>query len=213
MTQHFTRRTVSAEFFCPKCARSTQHRIDDGHKGPCLYRQFDGYPTGMGKDLQEFLAPITMINGISTENYCKHCGDSKYLHEGNGSGACRNYEPKVKAANGMGCLAAQIVAHFKTELGGIYLHASGSRDLGEEFVYTIRTTRQLQLMVQGGATTYFGLPGTKQDNMPVLYQGDVDGFDPEREQDGYKKLQPDIVNDWAKAQPASVPKRRTRKQA
>jgi hypothetical protein len=36
MTQHFTRRTVSAEFFCPKCAQSTQHRIDDGHKGPCL---------------------------------------------------------------------------------------------------------------------------------------------------------------------------------
>lgn len=180
-----------------------------------MYRQFDGDPTGMGKDLQDFLTPITMINGISGNiTRCKHCGDDKYLHTGKGS--CNNYEPKVKAANGMGCLAAQIVAHFKTELGGIYLHASGSRDLGEEFVYTIyldTKTNKLQLMVQGGATTYFGLPGTKQDNMPVLYQGDVDDFDPEREQDGYKKLQPDIVNDWAKAQPASVPKRRTRKQA
>lgn len=36
MTQHFTRRTVSAEFWCGKCSRMTQHRIDDRRKGPCL---------------------------------------------------------------------------------------------------------------------------------------------------------------------------------
>ena len=36
MTQHFTRSTVSAAFYCSKCAKVTQHRIDDGRKGPCL---------------------------------------------------------------------------------------------------------------------------------------------------------------------------------
>lgn len=36
MTQHFTRNTVSAEFWCAKCQRFTQHRIDDCRKGPCL---------------------------------------------------------------------------------------------------------------------------------------------------------------------------------
>jgi len=36
MTQHFTRSTVSAAFYCPKCKRTTQHRIDDVRKGPCL---------------------------------------------------------------------------------------------------------------------------------------------------------------------------------
>lgn len=36
MTQHFTRSTVSSAFYCPKCGKSTQHRIDDGRKGPCL---------------------------------------------------------------------------------------------------------------------------------------------------------------------------------
>lgn len=36
MTQHFTRNTVSAEFYCPKCKKMTQHRIDAGRKGPCL---------------------------------------------------------------------------------------------------------------------------------------------------------------------------------
>jgi ribosomal protein L44E len=36
MTQHFTRNTVSAEFWCSKCSKFTQHRIDDCRKGPCL---------------------------------------------------------------------------------------------------------------------------------------------------------------------------------
>ncbi|MGH9496005.1 MAG: hypothetical protein ACRD3B_13480 [Candidatus Sulfotelmatobacter sp.] len=36
MTQHYTRNTVSAAFWCGKCSRSTQHRIDGGRKGPCL---------------------------------------------------------------------------------------------------------------------------------------------------------------------------------
>jgi len=36
MTQHFTRNTISAEFNCAKCAKPTQHRIDNGWKGPCL---------------------------------------------------------------------------------------------------------------------------------------------------------------------------------
>jgi hypothetical protein len=36
MTEHYTRNTVSAESYCPKCGRMTQHRIDGVRKGPCL---------------------------------------------------------------------------------------------------------------------------------------------------------------------------------
>ena len=36
MTEHYTRNTVSAEFWCGKCQKRTQHRIDDRRKGPCL---------------------------------------------------------------------------------------------------------------------------------------------------------------------------------
>lgn len=36
MTQHFTRNTVSATFYCNKCKRPTPHRIDDRRRGPCL---------------------------------------------------------------------------------------------------------------------------------------------------------------------------------
>jgi hypothetical protein len=35
MTQHFTRNTISAEFYCAKCRKMTQHRVDV-RKGPCL---------------------------------------------------------------------------------------------------------------------------------------------------------------------------------
>jgi ribosomal protein L44E len=34
--QHYTRSTVSAAAWCPKCKRHTQHRVDDRRKGPCL---------------------------------------------------------------------------------------------------------------------------------------------------------------------------------
>jgi hypothetical protein len=36
MAQHFTRNTVSADAWCAKCQRNTQHRIDDRRIGPCL---------------------------------------------------------------------------------------------------------------------------------------------------------------------------------
>ena len=36
MAEHYTRNTVSVSSWCPKCAKQTQHRIDDRRKGPCL---------------------------------------------------------------------------------------------------------------------------------------------------------------------------------
>ena len=78
-----------------------------------MYRQYDGYPTGHGKELLEFLKGMTIVNGISAK------------------------ENPDKFANGMDCLAAQIVKHFKEDAGGFYLHKSGTRDCGEEFIYTI----------------------------------------------------------------------------
>jgi hypothetical protein len=36
MSEHYPRNTVSAEFWCAKCKRHTQHTIDDARKGRCL---------------------------------------------------------------------------------------------------------------------------------------------------------------------------------
>lgn len=68
-----------------------------------MYRQMDGYPSGHGAELAEFLEGMTIVNGIT------------------------DYNAK-KVANGAGCLAAQMVAHFKTELGSIYLEPVGPNE-------------------------------------------------------------------------------------
>jgi len=104
-----------------------------------MYRQMDGYPTCHGQELADFLAPLTMVNGM---------GDERQI------------------ANGMGCLAAQIVQHFKNGPGGIYLYASGVRDCGEDYVYTVSMDTErpgsgplrLSVSTRDGQTIYDGHP-------------------------------------------------------
>jgi hypothetical protein len=82
-----------------------------------MYRQFDGYPSGHGAELAEFLNSFEAItNGIPL-------GDTR------------------KLANGMGCLAAQMVAHFKIGAGGFYLYPVNSKDCGQEYEYHIYSDR------------------------------------------------------------------------
>ena len=78
----------------------------------CMYRQYDGYLSGHGAELAEFLQGFNIVNGI------------------------RLGTPK-RTANGMGCLAAQLIAHFKDGIGNIYIHKPNESDCGEEFTYTI----------------------------------------------------------------------------
>jgi hypothetical protein len=105
---------------------------DDGDKELCrIYRQYDGYPEGHGRDLTK-LCDVEITNGI----------------RGDGKGT----------ANGMGCLAAQIVMglkqavkHYKglvdgrptydtnNHVGNIYLESPGG-EIGDwvEYIYTVR---------------------------------------------------------------------------
>ena len=86
---------------------------EDGRSIISMYRQYDGYPSGHGKELAEFLEPITMVDGIGTI--------------------------KAAIANGPGCLAAQLVAHFKDGPGGIYLEPTTAVDCGQDYEYHIAT--------------------------------------------------------------------------
>ena len=43
----------------------------------------------------------------------------------------------MESRTGMGCLAAQVISHFKEETGKFYLYSAGTRDIGEEFIYTL----------------------------------------------------------------------------
>ena len=46
-------------------------------------------------------------------------------------------ERRSKLANGMGCLAAQIVANFKTEVGNFYLYPISAKDCGQDYEYHV----------------------------------------------------------------------------
>lgn len=109
-----------------------------------MYRQYDGYPSGLGTELYEFLKDITMVNG---------------LHPDYGG----------KIANGAGCLAAQIVAHFKDGPGGVYLRHPSSKDCDQEYEYHI-TADLSGITIKVMETSCIG-KRAKQ-----LYQGDLEGF-------------------------------------
>lgn len=149
---------------------------EDGVEICVLYSQFDGYPDGMGNDLKKFLKPIRVV----------------------GMGE------KGKTANGMSCLAAQIVAHFKVIPGNFYLHPAGTRDAGEEFIYTISLGKdaRVRMKVQYGCVTWFGLPGTKDENMPVAFDGLVSSFNAKKVTEKIKKSNVKVPNDFLESQEA-----------
>ena len=94
-----------------------------------MYSQFDGYPSHHGSKLAEFLNSFdAIVNGIRV-------GDNR------------------KIANGMGCLAAQLVHNFKGSVGGeesiamkgrspnlagqFYLYPVTAKDCGQEYEYHV----------------------------------------------------------------------------
>ena len=78
----------------------------------CMYKQYDGYPEGLGVELVEFMKGKEAVNGIPMDKI-------------------------GKVFNGVGCLAAQLIAHFKKEEGSVYIYPTGSKGCGEEYEYHI----------------------------------------------------------------------------
>lgn len=103
--------------------RSITRILADGKPLLTFYRQFDGYPSGHGKELAEFIAGITIVNG---------------------------YNPSMRGgthANGAGCFAGQLVAKLKLDgpdsrggIGGIYIREHEAEN--EEYTYTINFQSQ-----------------------------------------------------------------------
>ena len=77
----------------------------------CIYRQYDGYIEGHGRELAEFLAGKKLVNGYGRES--------------------------TELANGMGCLAASLVANFKETVGGFYIHSVTETQCGQDYEYHV----------------------------------------------------------------------------
>lgn len=127
-----------------------------------MYAQYDGHPYSHGARLGEFLSPIRMINGIVS--------------------------PTEKTANGAGCLAAQLVARFKTEVGNFYLVTDGDHD--QEYEYEIHGSLEAPLKIAAYAVVCYG-------KKKLIFSGTPHAFlawckEPEPE-DGYKAVEKKAV--------------------
>lgn len=101
-----------------------------------MYRQYDGYLTGHGRDLLDFLTGFEIVNGFNDTHR----------------------EVGKKVANGAGCFAAQLVTHFKTvmatqhvlnketdryeevpasQVGNIYLCPSSESKVRHDYSYEV----------------------------------------------------------------------------
>jgi len=87
----------------------------EGKNVATIYKHFDGYPEGFGLDLANFLSDMVIVEGIDL------------VHKGH-------------VANGMECLAAQVVAFFKQGVGDVYLYPSDTleSDTDVNYVYIIK---------------------------------------------------------------------------
>jgi len=74
----------------------TTVKDENGNKIIEMYQQYDGYPSGVGKDLFLFINSKKMVNGIGSDK---------------------------NVFNGINCFAAQLVTEFKDGAGNTYLHA------------------------------------------------------------------------------------------
>ena len=93
--------------------RSLTYVYDGNEPVVCMYRQFDGYPSGHGAELADFLHDGKLVNGIP-------------------------FGSQAKIFNGMGCLAAQLVAHFKVGVGNFYLYPTKlNQDAWQEYEYHV----------------------------------------------------------------------------
>ncbi len=80
-----------------------------------IYRQYDGYPSGHGHELAQFLDSKTLVNGFGEQNLVE--------------------------ANGMGCLAAQLIVQLKHGVGGIYIYPVSSTDCFQDYEYHVYEDR------------------------------------------------------------------------
>jgi hypothetical protein len=94
------------------------------------------------------------------------------------------------SANGMSCLTAQVIAHFKKGVGNFYIYSRGTRDVGEEFIYTVYpgTDGNINLKLQGGCVTFFG--------MAVLFDGPANTYDADKAYKVLAETYKEIPNDF-----------------
>jgi hypothetical protein len=116
-----------------------------------MYRQYDGYPSGMGMDLANFLESGKVVNGIGADS--------------------------GRVFNGSGCLSAQLIAELKDGPGNLYIYPINAKDCGEEYEYHIIVDFDTKEVTFKCFTIgYIDKKGNYNNNRKELYSGSPKGF-------------------------------------
>jgi hypothetical protein len=123
-----------------------------------MYRQYDGYPTGHGAELADFLSGGRLVNGLAQTKTAKEV-----------------------VFNGMGCLAASMVAFFKQSPGGFYIHPTDVKECGQDYEYHIYNDNGLlsgsvfRIEVYYCGCNMFGMSGDPA-NVELIFSGSLPEF-------------------------------------
>ena len=114
-----------------------------------LYRQFDGYPSGHGRELARTLVTVLGNGQVRPRPLVNGLGQNK-----------------LEVFNGMEDLAVQVIAELKAEQqrwdttkramrkagvrqpGNFYLMPAGTRDAGEEYIYFVSSPERGRVGVE-----------------------------------------------------------------
>lgn len=126
---------------------------DEFRHNASIYRHWDGYITGHGKDLYNYIKDLQIVNGISADM------DSKCI-------------------NGPGRLAAYLVRQMGVDGHDPDLVPEGS-DMGQEFHYVLEVTYgmfggKVGVRVLDGPVTFFGTGGDECTN--IVFEGSIEEF-------------------------------------
>ncbi len=112
-----------------------------------VYQYADGYLSGVGVELAEWLMKKSLINGIGMDQ-----NNSKY-------------------ANGVGCLAAQFIRDFKTSVGGLYIYPTSYNHEWIDYHYMIIIDDPLDIRKPLPLNDITKISVTVFDNTKPIFEG------------------------------------------
>ena len=113
-----------------------------------IYQQYDGYPSGVGLKLANWLNDKKLVNGFSYDETAEN-------------GYC----------NGVGCMSAQFIHDFKVGIGGLYIT---DHDDFEEYNYKVIVTNDSTITLGAYEDGICIFKGSVAEFIDAVYDGDFE---------------------------------------
>lgn len=133
---------------------------DDGSEICVLARGGNGDLNGHGEDLKQFLRGFAIVRDLKVKD-------------------------RRSVAVNMGQLACLLIKHIRTNLGTVELLPTGTRSVGEEYIYSVYPRHAaevcpslLNIRVEISHPSYSDIDPANESTMTVVYDGLLDEFNP-----------------------------------